>query len=648
MLLILVLIVVSVSAEPPTVKLPSGALISGTSSQSTRGGVSIDSFLGLQYATVTKRFEPAAAMDVADSPATIDATKFGPVCWQSSGVPDARMSENCLFVNVYRPTTQTNTAALLPVMVWVHGGGFNNGAGSDYDPSNLVASQEVVVVTINYRLGPFGFMMRDSSGAGGMLGISDQVLALQWVKQNIKAFGGDSDQVTLFGESAGSLSVCALIVTPSAQGLVHRAIMESGACTGIYWGPSSTPGGWVATLSHLKFVNAKSVQDLQDVTKFPPKAISSWNPYCFPPTCFGYSWGIDPGMLDGATSMIERYMLGKKGLNVEAVILGGNTYDGLAPWFYNTPILPQTQAQYDTILESNYAQYFPSLNQQEKEKHIDDIKTKYAVEKYSSYKEPIISSFIQYDGDFSIICPMKSLSAHLVSESIPTFTYVFGHLYGLDPSAQVGLVDVNGKGDSNTWASHTAEIFFVFGLDYGPDFANKSSGLIQLPFSKEEDELVNAVQSYWGEFAKQRLTSVGALVLDPPGFPEWKESSVLAGADKVDHSHPRNIMKFGASSGGGAGASAASAVMIEVYHDDECDAIGEFWPEKTTRAGVLPITWIVVLVVGIVVLLVVGSLIICNNRKKSTAAANGDALVALSSPFSKRRESKDVNYQVLN
>jgi hypothetical protein len=133
-------------------------------------------------------------------------------------------------------------------------------------------------------------------------------------------------------------------------------------------------------------VNAKSVEDLQDVNKFPPKEISHWNPFCFPPHCWGYEWGIDPSMLDGATSMVERYMVGKKALNVEAVIIGGNTFDGLGPWFYNTPVLPRTKAQYKTHIETNYEHYFPSLNQIEKEKYINNILKKYAIEKYSNSK----------------------------------------------------------------------------------------------------------------------------------------------------------------------------------------------------------------------------------------------------------------------
>jgi para-nitrobenzyl esterase len=320
MLITTLLMLMSVNATAPKVQLPTGTTITGKTSTSTRGKpTNVDNFLGLQYATVNQRFEPAT-LKYEKSSTTIDATEFGFVCVQANH--NIQMSEDCLYLNVYRPSTSYKNKDLLPVMVWIHGGGFNNGAGSDYDPTNLVASQSVIVVTINYRLGPLGFLMKDNTGKGGMNGISDQILSLQWVKENIHSFGGDSNQVTIFGESAGSLSVCALIVAPSAKGLMKRAIMESGACTGVNWGPASVKEGWEATNLHLKYLKAKNVDELQNRIKYPFKTVSSWNPMCFPPTCWNYGWGIDPSMLNGAVSMKNRYMEGKDVLNVESIMIG--------------------------------------------------------------------------------------------------------------------------------------------------------------------------------------------------------------------------------------------------------------------------------------------------------------------------------------
>ena len=159
-----------------------------------------------------------------------DADKFGPQCMQRGGRGGAPSSEDCLYLNVYTTTASSKK----PVMVWIHGGALTSGAGSIYDGEALT-KKGVVVVTINYRLGVFGFFAhpeltkesdRNSSGNYGLL---DQIAALEWVQKNIAAFGGDPKRVTIFGESAGSWSVNYLTATPLAHGLFQRAIGESGA-----------------------------------------------------------------------------------------------------------------------------------------------------------------------------------------------------------------------------------------------------------------------------------------------------------------------------------------------------------------------------------------------------------------------------------
>ncbi len=165
------------------------------------------------------------------------ASQFSATCMQrragnGGGVAaDTSRGEDCLYLNIY--TAAKSPAARLPVMVWIHGGALTTGAGSIYDGEEL-ARQGVVVVTINYRLGVFGFfahpeLTKESDRqASGNYGILDQIAALDWVKKNIAAFGGDTGRVTIFGESAGSWSVNLLMATPLAHGLFHRAIGESG------------------------------------------------------------------------------------------------------------------------------------------------------------------------------------------------------------------------------------------------------------------------------------------------------------------------------------------------------------------------------------------------------------------------------------
>ena len=168
-----------------------------------------------------------------------DATKFGARCMQGRIFDDmvfrdAGPSEDCLMLNVWTPANVAKKK--LPVMVWIHGGGFVAGASSEprQDGASL-AAEGVVVVSMNYRMGIFGFfelpeLIADSGkNAAGNYGLLDQVATLQWVKKNIGAFGGDPGNVTIFGESAGSFSVSELMASPLAKGLFQRAIGESGA-----------------------------------------------------------------------------------------------------------------------------------------------------------------------------------------------------------------------------------------------------------------------------------------------------------------------------------------------------------------------------------------------------------------------------------
>lgn len=153
---------------------------------------------------------------------TLQATTFGSQCIQSSG----QGSEDCLYLNVWRPQSAGGN---LPVLVHIHGGGFRNGSGASNSGSLLATTGNEVVVSINYRLGIFGFLANSALGPhSGDYGLQDQQAALRWVQHNIAAFGGDPHNVTIFGESAGGSSVCDQIASPTAAGLFHHAISTSG------------------------------------------------------------------------------------------------------------------------------------------------------------------------------------------------------------------------------------------------------------------------------------------------------------------------------------------------------------------------------------------------------------------------------------
>ncbi|XP_005098864.1 acetylcholinesterase-like [Aplysia californica] len=197
--------------------------------------VPVAKFLGIRYVkppTGPLRFKAPVSPDSWDS--VRDALTFGDECLQEdnpnypfrAGNRRPPRSEDCLFLNVYSPT-QRNGQVPLPVMVWIHGGGYRLGSGSQIDVTTL-ATKGVVLVTINYRLGVFGFLSTEDDTLPGNYGMLDQIAALKWVKENIASFGGDPNLVTIFGESAGSASVSLLTLSPLAKGLFQRAVMESG------------------------------------------------------------------------------------------------------------------------------------------------------------------------------------------------------------------------------------------------------------------------------------------------------------------------------------------------------------------------------------------------------------------------------------
>ena len=201
-----------------------------------------------------------------------DATAFGPAAPQHAMGPrpaPASQSEDCLYLNVWTPAAD---AGRRPVMVWVHGGGFEAGTSfaAHTDGSALVRRGDVVVVSLAYRLGALGFLDLTGWGGPANLGLLDQVAGLEWVRDNIAAFGGDPGNVTVFGESAGAFSIGALLAMPRAKACFHKAILQSGGTTRIFQ-PDTTQAMTAdllratgcATIDELRAVDADKILDAQ-------------------------------------------------------------------------------------------------------------------------------------------------------------------------------------------------------------------------------------------------------------------------------------------------------------------------------------------------------------------------------------------------
>jgi len=247
------------AAAPPTVTL-GGVTVTGINWPTTPG---VDAFLGIEYAASPQgglRWSPPQPLGVV-SP---DATHYGSACPQTLGaggtlpqiptalvigpgpaVQDVDQAEDCLFLNVFVPASATPSSKL-PVFFWIHGGALVTGTGAQYDASQMVLNNDIIVVTINYRLGALGWLAQNSlqpgqngivklggfmnPGDAGNYGLMDQQFAMAWVRANIAAFGGAPAKITIGGESAGGLSTLAnLASTRTAPGLFRAAIVQSGA-----------------------------------------------------------------------------------------------------------------------------------------------------------------------------------------------------------------------------------------------------------------------------------------------------------------------------------------------------------------------------------------------------------------------------------
>ncbi|WP_231941651.1 carboxylesterase/lipase family protein [Burkholderia sp. PAMC 28687] len=262
----------------------------------------IISFKGVPYAAApVGALRWQAPQPVAHWTGNKQATQYGPTCWQGTAfgpVDNSQANEDCLSLNVW--TGAKSTTDKRPVMVWLHGGGFQFGRSGDprWEGGNL-AKKGVVVVSVNYRLGVFGFLARPDLDAesgrksSGMYGVLDQIAALQWVKSNAAAFGGDPSNITVFGESAGAHAVGILLASPLTTGTFQKAIAESGA----FWeSPKGVMASHVAASqigTHLgAALGAKTIADLRAI----PAAQLMADPTeaAYSPSVDGYVLPADP------------------------------------------------------------------------------------------------------------------------------------------------------------------------------------------------------------------------------------------------------------------------------------------------------------------------------------------------------------------
>jgi len=474
------------SSHRPIALTESGFVIGST----TAGG---NEFLGIPYAAPpvgALRWRPPKRYGFFRGFA-LQATQFGSACTQPGGIG----SENCLFLNVYTPQTESGDrrAHDLPVMFWIHGGGLINGSSTPYNPERLV-KKGVIVVTINYRLGYLGFFAQSAIDAEGHLngnyGLMDQQFALGWVRRNIARFGGNPARVTIFGESAGGQSVYAQLASPLAAGMFRGAISESGSyaefqnyfsnivplVVGETQGTTVVPSG--AAIADSVGCTNQTASCLRAV---PASTMVAAEPFPLYPF-------VDGTLL--TQTMGAAFASGE--FNQVPVISGTNhdeyrLFVALDFDLVGNPIL--TSAQYDSAVTNLWG---PALT--------PPILGSYPFASYPTGGEALGASGT--DGVFSCSARIADQS---LAKFVPTYTYEFN-----DENAPPSQSEFGGLLTFPLGAYHSAEIPYLF----------KTGNIFGLPelLSSEQTQLSDAMVSYWTQFAKKG---------DPnsPGEPLWSPYS---------------------------------------------------------------------------------------------------------------------------
>ena len=506
------------ASKPP----PGGGLVVQTAGGAVRGA-SLDgvrTFEGIPYAAPpvgALRFQPPAPAQPWTG--VRDATGFDPQtqCAQLTRTGNLQtFGEDCLYLNVTTPAGKS--AKGLPVMVWVHGGSFVYGTGYNYDASKLATQGDVVVVTINYRLGPLGFLAnpaltaeRPAAGSGDYA-LLDQQAALRWVQENAKAFGGNPNNVTLFGESAGASSVCANLVSPTAKGLFHRAIVQSYSCAQPYAPLTTGESRGQRLAAAVGCGGAAQVADCLRATSS-QKLLEAWRDLGGGAFVVG---GQNLPLQPAEAIATDRY-------NKVKSVMHGNTRDEnrlFAPLAYLTTgrPFPATPAAYEDAVRTQYGA------------NADAVLAQYPL---SDYASPIIALSTIATDRGSGLSTCEHVKAYDLLTDAPRATKTFAYQFR-DRTASP-LIDLLA---GNNGAAHATELPYLF------------PGLFGAPLKPVQEQLSTTMVAYWTSFAKTGNPDTSRQT------PDWDRYRQGSGV----------VQGFDIASAGGVGP-------VDVAEESNCD----FW-----------------------------------------------------------------------
>jgi len=423
-------------------------------------------FRGIRYAAPPvgpMRFRPPIApIAWAEVRSALD---FAPACPQLVEIDPTEnnnsvIAEDCLAVNIWTPMADDKKR---PVMVWIHGGGFIEGSARNtwYDGAKLAGRGDVVVVTVQYRLGAWGFLeLSDIAGQdfaqSGNLGLLDQIAGLKWVKANIGAFGGDPNNVTLFGQSAGAGSVGLLMVMPDARGLFHKAILESGTPKEV----ADKARAIEVSRTYMKIAGIAKIEELQKLTM--AQMLDAQRKLF--ETTFGYS-AFRP-VMDGTvpTELPMQAIAAGRGTSVPVLI--GTNLDEIRFWpaLYDVPVEQKPQTLFRKQLEG-----------------IVDSKAPEVMETYRKADADYGDSVIHLLGDVLMRLPAIRF-AEASSQHQPTYMYLFTYR--------------STSSYKNYASCHGMELPFVFGVIDDLDV------IVFTGRGTRREALMNQLQQAWVNFAR--------------------------------------------------------------------------------------------------------------------------------------------------
>ncbi|KAM6441941.1 cholinesterase isoform 1-T3 [Liasis olivaceus] len=455
-------------------------------------GGTVTAFLGVPFATPPigrLRFKKPQPRE--EWKGTWDATKYANSCFQfldntfpgfagsEMWNPNTRLSEDCLYLNVWVPSPKPKNAT---VMVWIYGGGFQTGTSSlsVYDGKFLARVEKVIVVSMNYRLGPLGFLaLPGNEEAPGNVGLFDQRLALQWIHDNIEAFGGNSKSVTLFGESAGAGSVSYHILSPQSYPLFTRAIMQSGAGNAP-WGailPSEARRRTLVLADLLRCTSKNETDIIFCLRHKDPQDILEKGLAVLTYTSL-INLYFSPVVDDDFLADMPALLLKNGHFKQTQILIGVNKDEGTAFLVYGAPGFSKDNNSLINEIEfqAGLKLSFPGLNEIGLESiafHYADWEDEKNIFNYREAMDDII-------GDYNFICPVVEFIKQFALAGNNAFLYFFEHRSSKLPWPE--------------WMGvpHGYEIEFVFGLPLER----------RVNYTKAEEALSRSMLKYWANFAK--------------------------------------------------------------------------------------------------------------------------------------------------